>query len=185
MTKKMKAMAMAVAVPQSRAEFETLAARLGDLMRKIDRVNSKAADAVVQANLAAKMETDALEREAKAVWKQVASYAEAHRSELLPEDRKSVTLAAGTIGWRMSTPSVKFDRPEEEIIEDLEDAGRAEFLRVDTKIDKQAILAGLAAGPIGIDGVRSEQSEKLFFKPLDIESERTKTSVATAKAEAA
>lgn len=172
-------------VPQTREEFETLAVQLGEGMRELAAAAESTATAITKLKLALKLETTALEKRLATQFDAVAAYATAHRAELLPPDRKSVTIAAGVIGWRMSSPAVTLV-DEAEVIEALEAAGLVQFLREKVEVDKTALLAEPALAAT-IDGVTIRQAEHLFFKPLDIEAERTKTlkSAPAASAEAA
>lgn len=171
----------AVPVPATRAAFEALAVELGETMRTIDRANAELADQIARAKLATKETTAALTKEADAMFRALAGYAAAHRAELLPDDRKSISIAAGTIGWRLSNPAVKIE-DEDAAIAAIEALGLAEsFLRIATEIDKQAILAAPdRAGAIA--GVAVEQTELFFFKPLDLDAEKVRKVAAGAAA---
>jgi len=160
----------AVPVPQTAVEFEEQAVRLGELSREIDGITDAGATKIAEIKLSTKKATDALTKTAKALWGAISAYAEAHRTELLPKDRKSVSIAAGTIGWRTSTPAIQIDGDEEEIITRMEAAGLHRFLRETVVIDKAALLAEPAIAKT-IAGLSIVQVESLFFKPLDIDSE--------------
>jgi phage host-nuclease inhibitor protein Gam len=160
-------------VPQTRQEFETLAVQLGEGMRALGAAADGASNEIARVKLALKNDTAELEKRIEAQWEALAAYATAHRAELLPDNRKSVSIAAGIIGWRLSTPSVKLT-DEDEVIDAIEALGFVQFLREKTEIDKVALLAQpeLAAK---IDGVTIRQVENLFFQPLDLEAEKTKS----------
>ncbi|EGY01090.1 prophage host-nuclease inhibitor protein [Nitrospirillum viridazoti Y2] len=183
MTRRLKT--PAVPVPQTRASFESLATDLGAMIRKAERIESLAADQVAQIKLKAKQDTAELEKRITASFTALAAYAEANRSDLVPEGRKSVTIAAGVIGWRLSNRSVKLqDTTEEEVIAWLEQAGQHQFLRETLELDKSALLADPETAKT-IPGVTFAQGVRFYFQPLDL-SERTRAStVALTEGEAA
>jgi len=164
-------------------EFETLAAELGDGMRKLAAASAACAAEIVRLKLQLKTDTAELEKRLGAVWDAVAAYATDHRAELLKPGRKSAAIAAGVIGWRTGAPTVTFQADEEAIIDLIQAAGFAHFLREKTEIDKSAILADPALAA-RIQGILITQAERLIFKPLDLDTEISKA-VKVAPAEAA
>ena len=174
----------AVPVPQTRVEFEEQAVRLGEISREIDGIAAVGATKIADIKLSTKKATDVLTKTAKALWGAISAYAEAHRSELLPKDRKSASIAAGTIGWRTGSPAIQIDGDEDEIILRLEAQGMHRFLRETVVLDKAALLAEPEVVKT-IDGLSVVQVETLFFKPLDIESELTLKAAPAKIAEAA
>ena len=160
----------AVPVPQTADKFEEMAVLLGEISREIDGLAADAASLIATVKLTTKKATEGLTKQANALWGAISAYAEAHRIELLPKDRKSVSIAAGTIGWRTSTPAIQIDGDEDEIITRMEAAGLHRFLRETVVIDKAALLAEPAIAKT-IAGLSIVQVESLFFKPLDIDSE--------------
>ncbi|HVJ53478.1 MAG TPA: host-nuclease inhibitor Gam family protein [Aliidongia sp.] len=162
----------AVPVPQSRDEFEALAVRLAETKRKIERIADEAADAIAQTKLKAKQAAAESMKEAEALWSAVAAFAEAHRAELLPKDRKSVAIAAGVIGWRLSNPAIEISADEQDLIQRLDRDGLGRFLRETVEIDKAALLAEPTVAET-IDGIAIRQVESLFFQPLDLDKELT------------
>jgi phage host-nuclease inhibitor protein Gam len=171
-------------VPQTAVEFEELAVRLGEVSREMDGIAATGASKLANIKLSTKKAVDQLGKEAKALWGAISAYAEAHRVELLPKGRKSKSIAAGTIGWRTSTPAIQIDGDEDEIILRLEAAGLHRFLRETVVIDKAALLAEPEVVKT-ITGLSIVQVETLFFKPLDLDTELTLKGEAAAVSEAA
>jgi len=161
-------------VPQTREQFETLAVQLAEGMRLLAYASARAANEIARVKLDLKNDTAALAKRLDMQWDALAAYATAHRTELLPADRKSVAIAAGVIGWRLSTPSVQLTAEEDDVIDAIEALGLVQFLREKTEVDKAALLAEpeLAAK---VEGVVIRQVENLFFQPLDLETEKTKS----------
>jgi phage host-nuclease inhibitor protein Gam len=163
---------IAVPVPQTRHDFDALAVELGENMRAIEAIKLRTADEMARVKLSGAVAIEALEARKKSLWGAVAAYAEAHRDELLSSGRKSVTIPAGIIGWRISNPAIDLTGDETEIILRLEAMGCQRFLRETIEIDKAALLAEPEAART-IDGIAIRQEEALYFKPLDVEREIT------------
>lgn len=168
-----KVKAAAVPLPQSREEFEALAERLGGILRRVERMNSEVADQMAALKLGLRQRSAEEIRMINSMWAALSAYAEGHRTELLPPGRKSVSLAAGVLGWRTGTPKVEIE-DEDDVIGHLMARGLGQFLREIIEIDKQAMLAEPAIAA-EVPGVRITQSESIFFKPLEVEGEKTKT----------
>jgi phage host-nuclease inhibitor protein Gam len=131
------------------------------------------------------------------------AYADEHRAELLPKDRKSVDTATCTYGWRTGNRTV---RPlnkqwtEAKIIEALEHACLDDYVREVKEIAKDKILADCEdnktlAQPAAIDedgdeiipaetialadvGVKITQSESFYIEPKAESGETLKASEA-------
>ena len=131
-----------ISVPRTRDEAEAIAAELGSIMRDAERIALDLADQVAKAKLEAKRQTLALTMKRGALEAALFAYAKANRDELLP-GLKSVTLAAGVLGWRTGPGKVSivegFD--EEALILEFEARGLAQFLREELTLDRNAILA--------------------------------------------
>jgi phage host-nuclease inhibitor protein Gam len=167
--------APAIPVPQTREQFEALAVELATTMREIARINSNAADRVARVKLDAKEATAALGKREDVLWLALQAYAGAHRSELLTADRKSVAIAAGTIGWRLGKAKIVTTGGAEpdDVVAWLVDQESDQFLRIKTELDKEALLA--APDQVEkIPGIAIFQGDEFFFKPLDLDEEKVK-----------
>lgn len=129
---------------QDRDALVNALSRLGEIDRteadELARVEQEHAIALQNAELGLKAVRD----ERAKLLKDVQTYCEAHKSELLPKGKKSADLGVGTIGWRQNPPSVKLLRPAEEVVEALlstENEQDAELLRETYTLDKDAVLA--------------------------------------------
>lgn len=175
----------ATPVPQGRPEAEALAVRLADELRSIQAINAAAAAEIAQVKLKAKLDTEAPGKVAKSMFAALAAYAEANRAELLEAKRKSINFAAGTVGWRFSSPTVEIsDDMEEAVIAYLEANGLERFLRETIEIDKPAILAEPKA-VAKVPGLSIGRTESFFFAPLELDKEQTRVVATIAGAEEA
>jgi phage host-nuclease inhibitor protein Gam len=159
----------AVAVPQTREDAERLAARIGDLMRETERKALDAAGRMAALKLELKTATADAEREIRAGMMALATFATAHRDELLPKDRKSVALAAGTIGWRTGMPKLVVE-DEADLVARLRAMGREHLVVVEESVAKDAFLREREE-LTGLPGVTVTQEERFFFHPLDVETD--------------
>ena len=71
-------------------------------------------------------------------------YAEGHRAELLPKDKKSVLLTLASFGWKLGNRAVKAiskKLDDQTIIANLKEAGLGSYVRTVEEIAKDKILA--------------------------------------------
>ena len=86
-------------------------------------------------------------------------YAETHRKELTEGNREIIEIPAGSFGWRM-TPTISF-RNAKNVLNLLKLLGLDRFIRIEEKIDKEAMLKDLEAAK-KLDGVYINQKEKFI-----------------------
>lgn len=125
------------------------------------------------------------------------AYAQEHRSELLPKDKKSVELASAIFGFRTGTPSVKLASrkiDEETIVATLEANHLGAYVRTTKAIARDKILADAyrddelqamalvtSVGSrviLGEIGLKITQSETFFIEPKIESGETLKTAAA-------
>lgn len=100
------------------------------------------------------------------------SYAETHREELLPPDRKSSDTALAVFGWRVGNPTLKplnarwnFAR----ILERCRELGRTQFIAIKETLDKDRIKSDLQTdAELAEIGCRIEQVEGFYVEPKDV-----------------
>ena len=93
----------------------------------------------------------------------IQTYADANRVHLLVGEAKSLSLATGRIGWRLTPWKVTFQKGGElKAIADLKLRRLKKFLRITVEVDKEALLG--ANRPI-VDGLRYSQSDDFFIEP--------------------
>jgi phage host-nuclease inhibitor protein Gam len=179
---KQKTPRIVVAYPSSRAAAETLAATIGERLRRIERAKLDAADKIAEVKAELSKATAADVAAFKVELATLAGWATHHRDEILPPNRKSVALPAGVIGWRIGNPTVKID-DEEQLIAQLRAMGRDHLIVETESVSKEGILrerSDLAT----LVGIQITQTETFYFSPLDVESE-VETKISSQVAEAA
>jgi phage host-nuclease inhibitor protein Gam len=148
-------------VPASLAEANTLLVRIGTLTRSIEDIKLTLEEDVAKARAAANDAAAPLEAELKRLTASVKAFATAHRSTILPKDKKSVVLPGGEIGWRLPPTRVTIARDgEEKVIGVIEGLGLTEYLRIETTLDREALLRDR---PV-IAGIKYTQKEQFFVK---------------------
>lgn len=171
-----------VAIPATRDAAEQLAATLGERMRRIARLKADAEDAIARRKLQLKTETAEDEAAIRTEIIALATWFRSNADTLLSGDRKSVALAAGTVGTRTGNPSVKIE-DEAELIAQLRAIGRDHLVVVEESVAKDALLRE-RADLDGLAGLTIVQEERFFFRPLDVETD-VSTKLATAPGRAA
>jgi phage host-nuclease inhibitor protein Gam len=165
--------AAAEPAPQTLIQAEALAVDLAALMREIERRETLLDDAIARLKLDFKTMIDPMSKAVDAKFKALATFAAGHRSEILPENRKSREIAAGTIGWRLSNASVAIEPGMEEAVIDWLEANNPALLQEVVSISKSAMLADREATAL-VPFVSVVQPEHFFFKPAGGESEKSK-----------
>jgi phage host-nuclease inhibitor protein Gam len=169
MAKRMKA--PATSVPLTREEAEALAGELATLVRQVEAAEREAAETIQAVKLALKARTAEIHAEARSKFAALMAWANANRDAILPSGRKSLTIAAGTIGWRIGNARVAVE-DEAAAIAWCEANEGERFLRVEVGLDKNALLEAALEEVAEIPGIEIVAGrENFFFKPLEVESE--------------
>ena len=156
-----KRKAETVAAARDQAEAETFIARIGELQRALLLEQAALAESVARAKEAAATNTATLQAECDTLLRGVQIWAEANRHALTDGGkRKTVSLAAGVIAWRMSPPAVRIKNAEA-VLAHLLQHEMEEFLRRKVEIDKAAMLS-MAAVAVDIPGVTIASSGEEF-----------------------
>lgn len=156
-----KRKAETVAAARDQAEAETFIARIGELQRALLLEQAALAESVARAKEAAATNTATLQAECETLLRGVQIWAEANRHALTDGGkRKTVSLAAGVIAWRMSPPAVRIKNAEA-VLAHLLQHEMEEFLRRKVEIDKAAMLS-MAAVAVDIPGVTIASSGEEF-----------------------
>jgi phage host-nuclease inhibitor protein Gam len=141
MTKsKTKLAAVAVKVPQSRAEAAEALRLIGERHRQIGRIEADMNDELAKAKERAEDAAAPLRASAQALMEGLKVWCEANRSTILDARTKTADLGTGTVSWRRRPPSVKLTAIEA-VIEACRRMGYARFLRDKTEVNKEAMLA--------------------------------------------
>lgn len=128
----------------------------------------------VKARYAADLE--AADTLASQCFAQLHAWAEAH-PEAFPRDRKSIVLAAGTLGFRTGTPKLALSGRQsswDKVLDYLRRCAR-HFIRVKEEVDKESILASWSAADAATKaalaellraaGAQVKQEESFFVEP--------------------
>jgi phage host-nuclease inhibitor protein Gam len=174
-----KSARIVVAYPNNRGEAETLAATIGERLRRIERQKLDASDAVAKVKDDLAKATAADTAAVKVELATLCAWATQNRDEILPKDRKSIALPAGVIGWRIGNPTVTI-ADEEQLIAQLRAMGRDHLIVESESVSKEGILRERAELK-GLPGIQINQTETFYFSPLDVEK-TVETKIATTQA---
>lgn len=175
MTKRLKAPAIA-----TEEEFRAQVSEIAHLQNQVTAIAARRDGVVqrVQARYAEKIAPIDAAIDARLAL--VEKYAEAHRAELLPKDRKSADTVLAIFGWRTGNRTVKFTSKkvtEESAILALELAGLGIYVRTVKEIAKDKILAdckddktlpftlGEKTVTLEMLGLKIAQSETFYVEP--------------------
>ena len=149
MASRLKKTAGTVVAPKNLFEANAMLARIGDLTRSHDLIQSAMDEGIGQFKEKMQAEAQPLSVEIETLTASLQLYAEANRDVLTKNGKlKTIKLSAGEISWRARPPSVRLkDVPA--IIGTCLQRGLQKFLRIKTDIDKEAMLADpVVAGSI-------------------------------------
>ena len=140
--KKNKKRRVVQAIPcRTREEAGEIVGRIGDILRKIEARERDLNDQIEILRQQAVGETKPLQEKLDCLTIGLFAFAESHRSELLPKDQKSLTVPAGSYGWRSGPPFLEFFVSEESIVHQLEELKESDAVRVSKEVDKRFLLA--------------------------------------------
>lgn len=161
MAKKAKAVAVAVAVPQSKNEASDMIRALGDTQRDLDRTVGAMNDAIAAITNDATPQINELKGKISALTQGIQIYAEANRSALTDSYKvKTANLVTGEVAWRFRPPSVAV-RGADAVVAELLRRNLARFVREKREVNKEAILNEPAA-VIGVPGLTVESGVEDF-----------------------
>lgn len=167
---KVKAPAIRGPIPRNRDEADQLIFQLGVAMREHAWCETAMNEDL--AKLKAEYETQAapIAVTIAVLTEGIQTWAEAHRSELLAGDSKTVKLGNGEIAWRARPASVSL-RGVDKIIAWCRSHRLSKFLRMKTEVSKEAMLADTAKAA-KIPGVKIESTgEDFIVTPFNAELE--------------
>lgn len=147
-------------VPRSLEGAELLMKSLGSTQDEINVIEKDLKEKIetLKAEALKKLQPLTVKRDAKI--NALFTFADPRKAELTRELR-SVTLASGVFGWRLTTPRVETAQSDEETIALLKSTGNVEFVRVIEEVDRQALLA---KKPI-VPGIAYAQDDEFFVVP--------------------
>lgn len=100
----------------------------------------------------------------------IQAYCESNRDDLTQNGKiKTVNFETGEAGWRKDPPSVRVTK-EAEVITSLEKLGLEQFIRVQKKVNKDAVLLDKETAK-SVAGISiNDGSEKFFIVPFENKS---------------
>lgn len=165
--------AAAQRAPQSTEAATTLLERYSTVSTQIGLVELARDETVAKAKLAADVELLPLVAELKELHKQLKPWWEASFETLTDGRRKSIELGGCNVGYRMTPPKVVFTGGgEDAMVEALQSAELAMFVRVKAAPDKPTILRALEgdydeSAPLTALGFAAQQREEFFVAPVE------------------
>ena len=168
LSKRVKAPAQTVRVPQTRDEVSADIAEIGRLIRERARIEAAMGDAIAKVREGFEAEAQPLGARMTALHSGVQTWCEAHRAELTAGGKtKTAVFTTGEVRWRMTPPSVAL-RGIEAVMAALRERGLLRFIREKQEVNKEAILAEPAA-VAGIPGILVRQEEEFVVVPHEAE----------------
>jgi phage host-nuclease inhibitor protein Gam len=169
--KRLKAPAVAVAVPQSAREANCFIELIGLAQRERARIEVDMNEEMARVKAAAETNAAPHKAQIEALSAGLQTWCEAHRAELTYGGKvKTHRFAAGEVAWRMCQPSVAIKKIED-VLKALHDLGLKHFIRKREEIDKEAMLADRAAAAT-VPGVTIRAGvEEFVVKPFETQLE--------------
>ncbi len=151
-----------VVTPKDLSEVNSLLGEIGHIDRALarEKIRLEAAFDRLRKESAERL-MEAVVRRTDAV-KAIGRFARKNREKILPEDRKSLELSAGTIGWRFDPWKVVLGSEENSILTWLQTHRVERFIRRKVELNREQLLT---EKPEDIPGIRFEQKERFFVEP--------------------
>lgn len=169
MAKRTKIAAPQLPVPQSDAQAAAAIARIGELMRDLDRIKATGDDRIAAIAAEVAEQSAPLREMVKAETEGLKVYCEANRNRLTDMfRRKSTKFETGCVGWRDRPAKVTLRDKAEEIIARVKALGLGRFVRVKEEIDKEAMLRepAIARSIVGVS--IGSAGEDFYVEPLEM-----------------
>lgn len=164
MSKRSAMAAVAVRVPQSRDEAQSMLAEYGRATRDIDAIETRMNQALADTKEQFLNEAKPFRAKADELFKGLQLYCDANRPTLTGNDRnKTVDFGTGKVSWRVNPPRVNLRGKVEDVIARIKSGGEQfhDFLRATFEIDKVAMLRNPNLAE-KIDGVKIVSAGETF-----------------------
>lgn len=129
---------------QSKAEVMENITQIGLKQREISRLETELNDKIAQLTEQYKDGILKLQIDVETLTHQAQIWCEQNRNSLLEDKGKTANLLTGEVSWRYRPAKVTLSK-EAEIIEQLEQQGLTQFVRVKKNVNKEAVLADPSA----------------------------------------
>lgn len=161
-------------LPKNLDEVNELVAEIGAIDGQLAKEKARTERLIARVRAEAKARVaDIVEKRSDNV-KRIARFAKKHRDAMLPANRKSLELSAGTIGWRFGPVKVALSAEEETIITWLEANKMPKYLRYDVELNREQLLEDR---PSYVPGMHFEQKEFFFIEPKEETPAETNSAV--------
>lgn len=153
---------------QSKGEVMDNITQIGFKQREIAYLESDMNNEIAEITNSYKGKISTLQDEIAILTHSAQIWCEANRNSLLDKGLKTANLITGEVSWRYRPAKVNV-RKEEFVIEQLEEKGLTQFIRVKKNVNKDAVLADRQAvqdieGITIVDGV-----EDFIITPFEVE----------------
>lgn len=138
-SKKMKAPAFTVSVPQSRGDCALHIKKMGDVQRDFERMRAEMNDAIADITQRYQPNLELLDAQCQSLAKGIQTWCEANRATLCENGGKTANLVTGEVSWRQRPPSVRIAGADS-VIETLRRMQLERFVRTKDEVNKDAIL---------------------------------------------
>lgn len=153
---------------QSKSEVMEKITHIGNKQREIARLEAEMNDKIAEITEQYKGNISTLQDEVVLLTHSAQIWCEANRNSLLDKGLKTANLITGEVSWRYRPAKVNV-RKEDFVIEQLEEKGLTQFIRVKKNVNKDAVLADRNAVQ-DIDGISIVDGvEDFIITPFEIE----------------
>jgi len=168
---------------KSQSDLTDFVGQVGQLRRERDRIASEVQDKISVLEEELKDQVLPLDEQIQALANSIKDYVDSHREDLFPSDGKTLKLITGTISFRKLAASVKTRMSQKVLEKILASHNLLEFyhkatekfasvyLRLKLELNKDQILADplRAKKEIGVE--ISDETERMYIKPNELDSE--------------
>ncbi len=149
-------------LPQNLTQLNEYIASVGKLRREYEAHKASIEERVAEVRSQGNTRLAELAKKIHEEIGGIEAYANDHRDEILIGELKSVSFAAGRIGWRLPPWKVLFLKKGAEIaLAYLKKRRMETYLRRTVEIDKEALLKDQPVVP----GIKYSQKEEFFVEP--------------------
>ncbi len=149
-------------IPASIQEATSFLISIGEKQREINRIKRETKAAIDAMKADSEKKISALTKDRDTFFVSLFAFAAPKKTELTAVTRSQKT-AAGTFGWRWTTPAVELaeGKTDADIIASLKRKGLIGYIRIVEELDREAMLRDHPEVP----GVSYTQRDEFFAKP--------------------
>lgn len=164
-------------IPATLVEVTGFIIAIAEKQRAINEAKRNAKKKIELINLELNARVAVLKCDRDTFFNALFAFAQPRKAELT-KDARSVSMEAGTFGWRWTPPSIvfKYNMSEESMIAYLEEHGYKDYVRVVKEVNREALLRDRPE----IARIIYEQREEFFAKPKLLRAEGSAEELRTA-----